>query len=71
MANNRCGGYDMKKLLAAIFTGMFALAVTAPVVAQEKKAAEKKAAPEKKKAAEKKAAPEKKKTEKKGVIKKF
>ena len=55
----------MKKLLAAIFTGMFALAVTAPVVAQEKKSMEKKAAPEKKKAAEKKAAPEKKKAEKK------
>ena len=38
----------MKKLLAAVFAGLFALAVTAPVVAQEKKmekkAVEKKAA---------------------------
>jgi hypothetical protein len=64
-------GGIMKKLLAAIFAGLFALSVTAPVVAAEKKMdkMEKKAAPEKKKmekkATEKKAAPEKKKMEKK------
>jgi len=54
----------MKKLLAAIVAGIFAVTATAPVFAQEKKKEEKKAAPEKKKA-EKKAAPEKKKAEKK------
>ena len=59
----------MKKLLAAIFAGLFALSMTAPVVAQEKKM-EKKAEEKKmeKKAEEKKMekkADEKKKDEKK------
>jgi hypothetical protein len=66
----------MKKLLAAIFAGLFALAVTSPVTAQEKKKekamkSEKKAAPEKKAMkSEKKAAPQKKAEKKKGDGKK-
>lgn len=58
----------MKKLLAVIVAGMFAVTSAAPVFAAEKaEKTEKKAAPEKKKAApeKKKAAPEKKKAEEK------
>ena len=57
----------MKKLLAVIVAGMFAVTATAPVFAAdkmektEKKADKKKAAPEKKKADSKKKAEEKKK----------
>ena len=64
----------MKRLLAAIVAGMFALAVTSPVIAQDKKKDEKakpaakkkdeKAKPAAKKKDEKAKAPAKKKDEK-------
>jgi Spy/CpxP family protein refolding chaperone len=69
------GGYDMKKLLAAIVAGMFAVTATAPVFAADKKdeakkeqkkgEGKKKAEPKKKGEDKKKAEPKKKGEDKK------